>query len=719
MKNTTFCNWLIVCVLAQGLPFHVASAAETTRESPSAPSPSRTLSPPASQGTFLSRSALPDDGPRYDRIVEGPEFIQFQQAAEAFARGQYAVAHAGFDTLATLDSDSALVPPLKAFLAELTLLEDQTDHGRTAAIFQYRALISLSPKDMNASRARWRVGDLYVEMKWFQEAVVSYEDASAHALSPSDADRSLLGLGVTLESIGRWTEAERAFDTVRKRATDNRLLMRATLGQANALYAQHRKRDALPLYDVLYRGGPDFIKTDPYQLQQYGDVLFDAGQLERARDVDALLYNLYPSHEHAGTAIVRLGDGHHRLGQRKHAELFYRVAQEQYAGTPAAVVAQMRLAHMEDERAATTIEGPLQHKIESMIRGMGDSSPESSENVNVYQSIAKAYQGDVLGSEALFHLAEHYELQGDSARAIQIYQDVTRRAGVIQDDPWALTAGLHLTSILNPQLEAALKGKKDVLAVTLFHSHGHAPEQHYIGTRTLLEVADTHRRLGFSSQAIRLYQTLVRNRKAAALHEEALLGLGESYLDQLDPAAARNVFESFRLQYPRSARTTLVSQQLTTAMLEQGDRQSAIRVMRQWLRLHPRDAARGWIYVTLARTLAEEQKRTEAAAAFEDALRNNVLRAPQDLLLYADLLMSLNKPERAVDLYRQALKAGPGLAEAEWARAQIMLNPEAENRKGPRPTVMVAEEEFDDPLLHRAAAAMQIGLRATMEKEGG
>jgi hypothetical protein len=48
-----------------------------------------------------------------------------------------------------------------------------------------------------------------------------------------------------------------------------------------------------------------------------------------------------------------------------------------------------------------------------------------------------------------------------------------------------------------------------------------------------------------------------------------------------------------------------------------------------------------------------------------------------------------------------------------------MLNPEAENRKGPRPAVMVAEEEFDDPLLHRAAAAMQIGLRATMEKEGG
>jgi tetratricopeptide (TPR) repeat protein len=374
---------------------------------------------------------------------------------------------------------------------------------------------------------------------------------------------------------------------------------------------------------------------------------------------------------------------------------------------------------MEDERAATTIEGPLQHKIESMIRGMGDSSPESSDNVNVYQSIAKAYQGDVLGSEALFHLAEHYELRGNSARAIQVYADVTRRTGVIAHDPWPLATGLHLTSILKPQLEAALKSKKDVQVLTLFHSHGQAPEQHYIGTQTLLEVADTHRRLGFSTEAVHLYQMLVRNRKAAALHEEALLGLGESYLDQLDPSAARNVFESFRLQYPRSARSTQVAQQLTTAMLEQGDRQSAIRVMRQWLHFHPRDATQGWIFVKLARTLAEDQKPQAAAAVFEDALRNNVLRAPQDLLLYADLLMKLNMPERAVDLYRQLLKAGPSLAEAEWARVQIMLNPEAKNRTGPSSTVVETDQDFGDPLLHRAAAAMQTALRATMEKEGG
>ena len=249
----------------------------------------------------------------------------------------------------------------------------------------------------------------------------------------------------------------------------------------------------------------------------------------------------------------------------------------------------------EQEIAASAGEDFLRKKVEGMIRGSGISYLEPSEGEELYKAIALEHQGDILGSEALFHLAEHYELRGNPSRAIQVYQDVTRRTGVIPHDPWPQTAGLHLTSILKPQLEAALKSKKDVQALTLFHSHGQAPEQHYIGTRTLLEVADTHRRLGFSTEAVHLYQTLVKNRKVAALHEEALLGLGESYLDQLDPAAARNVFESFRLQYPQSARSTLVSRQLTTAMLEQGDRRSAIRVMRHWTRLHPRDAAQGWM----------------------------------------------------------------------------------------------------------------------------
>ncbi len=717
MRIRASCQWFLVCTLAYGCVLQIASAAES-RESVAMPSPAHAMSPQSSSGTPSPWVALPDDGPRYDRTVEGPGALPFQEAVKSLARGQYAAARAGFDALATLDSTSALIPPLKAFMAELTLLEDPTDHGRREAITQYRSIIGAYPKNPNAFRAFWRVGDLYTEMGWYQEAIVAYQYALSLDLPRHDADRSLLALGVTLGKLGKWTEAERAFEMVRTRAMDDRLVVRATFDQANALYVQKRKRDAVPLYDFLYRRWLNRLKQNPDALQQYGDALIEVQELKRACEIDLLLYNLFPSHRHAGTALVRLGDSHGRLGLRTTAEVFYTAALTQYADMAPAVVARIRLARQEQEIAASAGENFLQKKVEGLIQGRGFSYLDASKGEEIYKTIALEHQNDILGSEALFYLAEHYELQGNSVRGIKVYQDVTRRTGVIPDDPWPQTAGLHLASLLKPQLETALKDKKDVLAVMLFHSHGHAPEQHYIGTRTLLEVADRHRRLGFSTEAVHLYQTLVKNRKAAAFHEEVLLGLGESYLDQLDPVAARNVFEGFRLQYPQSPRSPLVLRQLTTAMLEQGDRRSAIRVMRHWTKLHPRDAAQGWMSLTLARTLLEEQKREEAAAAFENALRSNVLREPQDVLLYADLLLRMNQSERAVDLYRLVLKSGPDSAEAEWARVQITLNRGTKNRTGAQTSAMAANEEFTDPLFHRAAGAMQIGLQAVMAKEG-
>ena len=71
-----------------------------------------------------------------------------------------------------------------------------------------------------------------------------------------------------------------------------------------------------------------------------------------------------------------------------------------------------------------------------------------------------------------------------------------------------------------------------------------------------------------------------------------------------------------------------------------------------------------------------------------------------------------------MDLYRLVLKSGPDSAEAEWARVQIMLNLGAKNRTGPQRSAMAPDEEFTDPLFHRAAGAMLTGLQAAKADEG-
>lgn len=717
MRIATFINWLLASLLMQVIPLHLAGAEETSLPS-AAPSPMNASSVRPTQTPLPFQPALPDDGPRYDPTLQGQDSLQFQEALAVFKRGQYATARAGFDALAKLYPQSTLTPTTVAFLAELTMLEQPAGRGRTEAITQYRDLIRAYPNDTNSSRAQWRIGDLYVEMGWFHEAKVAYEHALSHALSRHDADRAMVGLGFTLMALRKWTEAEQTFEAIRKRATDDRLLMRATLGLAGALYAQHRKRDVQPLFDILHRRWPDLLRKHPDALQQYGDVLFETNRLQQAREIYTLLYNLYPSHQDAGSALVRLGDSCRQLGLRKHAVLFYVAVQSQYAGSPAEAVARMRLAQIEQQVAVSAGEDLLRIKVEGMIRGATASYLEPSELVRRYTAIATEHEGEVLGSEALFHLAEHHEWRGDWTGATQVYQAITRRAGKVEHDPWPRAAGLRLAAILKPWLEAALNAQDDFSVVTLFHRHGQAPEQYFAGTGLLLQVADTHRRLGFSIEAVHLYQTLVRDIQAAAFHEPALIGLGQSYLDQQDPVAARKVFERFRLQYPLSPYSTLVSRQLTTAMLHQGDRPGAVRFMRQWLQLHQRDPERGWMHLTLARTLAGDRKSEEAVAAFEEGARHKLLQAPSDLLMFADLLTRANKHQRALELYQRVLASRPELEQAEWARLQIVRNLASQKQFGPARAVLMPGAGSGDPLLLRATAAFQTSLRATNEKEG-
>ncbi|MCX5721039.1 MAG: tetratricopeptide repeat protein, partial [Nitrospirae bacterium] len=672
MKVTTSCHWLLACLLAQGLPLDVAIAADL-RPVPPATSPIQVGPVRASLPVSSTRLMLADEGPRYGHLAEGSVTLPFQDAVEAFKHGQHALAHAGFSAIVKQEQDRALLASAKAFLAELPLLENPAGRGQAEAIAQYRALIRLHPNDPNASRALWRIGDLYVEMGWFQEAIVAYEYATSRVIARADADRSLLSFGVILDFRGRVAEAEQAFETVRKRATDDQLMMRATLGQANALCTLQRKREAQPLYDLLYQRWPDLLRHDPQILQQYGELLADTDQMQRARAIDTLLYNLYPSSPYAGAALVRLGKNHQRLGLYKQAEMFYIAALTQYSGSQEAGIASMHLARMDQEASAASAGSfTLKKMVGDMMRGSRVSYLESSRGEALYKKIAKDHPRDFLGSEALFQVAAYYELQGATARALQAYLAVTQRAGVAAHDPWPQVARVRLAAMLKPRVEAALKAKNDMQVVTLFHSHGQVPEQHYAGTHLLLEVAEAHQRLGFSVEAARLYQILVRDRKAGKFHEAALIGLGESYLDHHDSSAARNVFESFRLQHPQSPRSMLVLRHLITAMLEQEDRRSAIRLMRRWLSAHPREPERGWMQLTLAKTLADDHQRGEAVAAFEEAERHKFIQSPSDRLIFADLLTTLKKPQQAVELYQRILASNPEPDQAEWARLQIL-----------------------------------------------
>jgi tetratricopeptide (TPR) repeat protein len=713
MRSFITLNRIIASLLLQALRLSVASGADPVA---SLSASGEVLE--AEGQTRAASAALPDDGPRYDQSVEGQEASQFREAVSAFRRGQWDVARSGFDAFAMLYPESALRPATIAFNAEVTVLAEPTNRRRAEAVNQYRGLIRAYPKDGNTIRAEWRIGDLYREMEWLHEAQSAYETALGRAQEAKDKERAMLGLAVTFGMLGRWKDAEQAFQTIRKHTVDDRAFMHATRGLAFALYGQRREQEARPLYDSLHQRWPGMFRGDPVLLEQYCNVLFESDRMLQARDVCTLLVNLYPGKVDAGSVLVRVGDACRRLGQQKCAELFYVAAHNGYGESSAGVTAKLRLARMEQEIASVAEDDFLYMKVRGLMRGAPVSYLDDASFQEMYRRIASEHDLDGLGSEALFRLAEYFELRKDDAQAIEAYHDVTKREGKVDRDPWPKTAGERLTSMLKPRLMAALDANDDLTALTLFHWHGAEPERHYAGTEVLLKMAEIHRREGFSAEAVRLYQALVRDMKAASLHETALIGLGQSYLDQRDHQAAQKVLERAKFLYPLSAKGVLVSSLLVTAMRGQGNRGGAVRAMRAWLKAHPKDPERAKVTLVLARTLAEDRKSDEALTVFDAAAREGIVRKNSDLLTMADLLTEKRAYPRAIELYRKVLASHPDPDEAAWANVQVVRNVTVQKPLRTAPGIPGAVLPSGDPLLDRAVSAIQTSLRVAGAEEG-
>jgi tetratricopeptide (TPR) repeat protein len=228
----------------------------------------------------------------------------------------------------------------------------------------------------------------------------------------------------------------------------------------------------------------------------------------------------------------------------------------------------------------------------------------------------------------------------------------------------------------------------------------------------LLEIAEAHRRLGFSQEAVRLYQQLAKAGNNQALLEPSLVGLSKTYLDQQDPQAARKVLERYRFQFPTGGYESEVLQLLVSAMQQQRDLQGLLHLSRNWLLHHPKHPERSWIYLQLAVTLGQLEKYEDSALAYEEAFKAGPSQSSDQLLAYADTLSRLNRHEQAIAAYHRVLEKKPPTRQAEWIHIQTAKHWNA-LKQYDRATVALAElGETDDQLLTRFSTSFKGSLQA-------
>lgn len=664
---------------------------------------------------------LPDTGPRYDLSPNGPANPLFVQALMAYTRQAWPEAEASFRQLLAQDPGSPLTDTAQAFLAELLVAGPPAEQRGQAAIDAYRRIIRDFPQTSNAGRAYWRIGDLYVGMYMRVEAQAAYEQGAATLPAGADADRAWLGLAATYVAEQRWPEAERILKRLSGQSADDEIRRYGLLALADLQHAKQQFPAAQPLYETVDRQWPEFLKGRPLSFLRAIENARRAGQWGLVRRWATLFYNLYPRSAQAPLALVEIGDAFHHEGAPARAARFYAEAITRYPETPGASLGLVRMAELGLEQAT----GDAQHLVRSTVKALFQNGPTPNLDATLrgkaLREVADAKADDAAGSEALFRLGEHYEALPDQARALAAYRELVLRAGRVADDPWPTAAGHRLSALLLPRLKEALTQSNDLQTVTLFYPLWGSDEQIFADQETVLQAVVVYRRIGFTPEAVRLCQYLLRRSSDGPIREEALFHLGQAYLDQNDFVAARQVFERYRLQHPLGR--LRAEALLCLARVHRGLRNddTAVRVLRRWLTLFPAHPARQEARVLLAQALADSGQPGEALRIYADMERAGVLARQPDvaaLIQYADLLQAFRRYDDAVTRYWQALRTSPDAAQTDWIRIQLARVWRAQgHRPEARKLLRELNQSTADELLARLAASMQADLTAT--KTGG
>ena len=666
----------------------------------------------------LHSFSLPDEGPRYEAALSGPDGARFTEGITAFEQERYQDADQAFNNVVHDYPGSPLKAAALAFIADL-IAKKGTDHHRRQAIEAYRALIREFPSSTNALRGRWRIGDLYAQGRWLVEAKASYEQSLAE--SPLEAPRALFGLGLVFLEGGEWKDAEHAFQQVKKRTDDERLVVPATFALAEALGRSKRWEKAQSVYESGIRRWPAAFKRRPESILLFADVKLNLQKHGEARALLEQFYNLYPTHAEAPSALIRVGDSWRQSARIDRAKTLYAAVIQKHSGTYQESIARMRLAELARESFLHAKKPGPELGIGALLDGRPAGDDDSREQEEMFEQIAQAYAGAELGSEALFHLGEHLESRDRRLESVDVYRRLSDRKGVLEGDPWPEAAGWRLVAILGPWIVAALESHDDLTAVNLFYRHGAFGEELYAGNGILLLLADAHHRLGFTPQAIKLYRTLVRDTVPDAIREKAFVGLGLAYLDQQDLPAAKRVFERTLLQYPAGQTRTLALTHLVDTLHRQGDWNGVIRVGRLLLRHAKAQSSDGHRMLHL---MADAQVKIGHPREALDTLARTISAASANgegaSLPYADRLLDAGQYEQAATRYRQIIQTPPSPTDADWARLQLAKIRRAQKRYGDARTLLQEVQSMTtDELVNRISAALLADLPQTTWPAGG
>ncbi len=289
---------------------------------------------------------------------------------------------------------------LKAYAAS-RMSTSGDDRMNLDAVSYFQDALSYYPDVSYAPSSMLILGGIYDQlgsnaeaMGYFKLILKTYPDL------PEAAD-AMLNLGLLYAKEQKQDLAVSTFRQFIKDYPQSRRLTDVRLALGKSLYEENEFSDSLAMLTRVAADDPRRIYEDPDLLEYIGNLNYQLGNMDSAREAMAKAVNLFPQSDAVPVLLTRIGDTLRDSGRKEQAKKIYELVMKRYPDTDGFAISAIRYADLLSNR---------------------------SEKEAQYRMVIDRFSGHPMAKLAVVRLADLQYQEGDYSASIETLR------GVISED---------------------------------------------------------------------------------------------------------------------------------------------------------------------------------------------------------------------------------------------------------------------------------------------
>jgi TolA-binding protein len=592
--------------------------------------------------------------------MEAKERRLYQEALERFRKRDFTGAREIAQKIVPEDPFSSVAETIAFFKADCAFHvgEEEGDKAYLRAIGSYQEAVTQFSGSRFVPNAILVMAMGYRRIRFFQEALVQYQQFLTRFPKDPAASEALFWQGECLFQSGKYGEAKRLFGEFADRFPRSVHGRIAALRVGDCLYKMGDMKGAHQQYGVALSESSDLSFYPADSLFHAGLAFLRHRDYQRGREILFKAVNLDPGCGEAGEmmdAVVEsyLMEGRDEEALRANLMVWGNLEKEDTQGIGRVRLADMRLRHPSLRWPPVCVDAYL-------------------EPIGVYDDFLETCQDMDLADEVMYRKSLALVKRGEVQQAVATLKRILSQR---RRDGLRRRSSSLLTYCLNALIQS-LQGRGDHLGVArLYKENGDfLLSSDYKDRRGLLLVGESFQHLGLLDEALAVYRHIKAD--ANVPRDHVFYQIGHLLSLKGDREAARKALGSFREAFPKSPYLPRVERLLGDLSFEMKDYRAAVTWYRRSVDSNTGDPKAGRIYARLGRALKRSDQHKEAMEAYQEAMgrlwpfreqtwsREILEESLSELAVYYD---DQGRISEALKCYERIVRLSPSEDKVNWA----------------------------------------------------